>query len=67
MSDNEYYQRGYTDGYDEAIESVLEFVSHTDKATWSVDLLQEVLYLLRHGSPEELVIFLNDMEPITLH
>ena len=67
MSDQEYYQRGYTDGYDEAIDALMEFVVTTDKQTWSVEILQEILHLLRHGSEEELIVFLHDMEPITLH
>jgi hypothetical protein len=67
MSDQEYYQRGYTDGYDEALDALTEFVVTTDKQTWSVEILQEILHLLRHGTEEELIVFLHDMDPITLH
>lgn len=65
--DSEYYQAGYTDGYDEAIGSLIDFLDHTDKTQWSTEVLKEIFHVLLNGTEEEVLILVDNFEPAVLH
>ena len=66
-ADAEIYQAGYTDGYDEAIGSLITFLDHTDKTHWSSEVLQEIFHVLLNGTEEEVLVLIDNFEPATLH
>lgn len=67
QDDLDTYDAGYSEGYEQALTVLSEFIVHTEKQNWSAKLLLEVLHVLIHGSEEEVLVMLRSIEPTTLH